>query len=299
MDERCSRVFIAGAGGMLGRSVYEKLRDVADQVMPSDVQPTDPWIVPADVRDRPALLAIIEKLRPQIIINLAALTDLEYCEMHQDEAWLTNAVGSQNLAQIASDLGATYVYVSTAGVFDGSKETYDEQDSPAPINVYGRTKLEGELFAQTLATHHYVLRCGWMMGGGRKDKKFISLLWRQVLAGTKSLYVVRDKHGSPTYTHDFARLMLWVLSNRCPFGVYHLASSGKASRLEVAAELLRLTGRTDVALQAVDSEHMRPTYFAHRPENEVLVSRKVTGLRGWRECLADYVSTDEFREIGL
>jgi dTDP-4-dehydrorhamnose reductase len=302
--QRHRRIFISGAGGMLGQAVYEALLETEASILPTDMHPAEDWLIHADVRDFRSLHHLVKEFRPDLILNLSALTDLEYCEMHEDDAWDTNAMGAEYLGHLANSIDATYVYISTAGIFDGRKAAFTETDSPKPLSAYGRTKLAGECFAIANVKRHYILRAGWMMGGGRKDKKFISLLYRQILAGKRDLYVVYDKQGSPTYTVDFARLMLSLLASGAPYGIYHLAASGASSRLDVARELLCLLRREDVALHPVGSGWFTDKYFAPRPSSEVLLDSKLVALglgraRDWRRCLKEYVLAGSFHEIRL
>ena len=126
------------------------------------------------------------------MINLAALTDLEYCELNPKIAWETNALGQENICLAAQALNAAVVYISTAGIFDGKKEFYDDFDIPNPINVYGKSKYHGEVITPKLAEKHFVFRAGWMMGGGpRKDKKFINKIFKQLQSGKKELFCYR------------------------------------------------------------------------------------------------------------
>src|SRR4030095_14441196 len=115
------RVFVAGAGGMLGGAVFEEFRHAGYSVFATDLELNEPWLSYADVRDYTSLRLQIEESRPDVVINLAALTDLEHCETHQEEARDTNALGAERLGGLANTHSAEYVYVSTAGVFDGQK----------------------------------------------------------------------------------------------------------------------------------------------------------------------------------
>src|SRR4029077_19677769 len=121
-----------------------------------------------DVRDLEAVQRAIETFQPDVVAHLAAETDLETCERHADHAHRTNTIGTQHVAAVTGDLGAMFIYISTAGVFDGEKgeEPYTEFDPPRPINRYGATKYQGELIAASLARRHFIVRAGWMVGGG-------------------------------------------------------------------------------------------------------------------------------------
>ena len=194
---------------MLGDAVYTNIVATGATVMASDINLTEPWLVYADVRDFEMMQRAIVAFKPHLLINLAALTDLEYCEKNTDDAWLTNALGAENLGLIANQLDIPYVYISTAGVFGGEKNCYNDFDTPNPLAIYAKSKYYGERYVCANVPKHFVLRAGWMMGGGpAKDKKFINKLFKQIQAGAKSLNVVDDKLGTPTYTIDFANGMV-------------------------------------------------------------------------------------------
>lgn len=114
-------------------------------------------------------------------MHLAAFTDLEYCEKNVDETYRTNSLAVENAVGVAKITGATLLYISTAGIFDGEKEVYDDYDMPNPLSVYGKAKYMGERFVIENMDKYFVCRAGWMMGGGpKKDKKFINELFKQI-----------------------------------------------------------------------------------------------------------------------
>ena len=235
-------------------------------------------------------------MRPQYVIHAAAKTDVELCEREVDDAYLTNAVGTQNVALGCQRTGATMIYISTAGVFDGrSSEPYSEFDSPNPLNVYGKSKLIGEQFVERLLEKYFVIRTTWMFGGGlRKDKKFVAKILRQVATGKKEIFAVTDKAGTPTYTWDLAKKLVALLSGQC-YGLYHIVCSGKATRFEVAHEILHNLGRNDIKLTPVGSEFFSKEYFAPRAESEMLRNymlelRGSSDMRDWKSALREYLS---------
>lgn len=289
-----NRIYIAGCGGMLGQAVYAACSAVAE-VAASDVAPRAPWLAPLDVARLDDFWAAAEAFRPDLVVNLAAETDLERCERLPELARATNTVGAANGATVAARLGVPYVTISTAGIFDGRQEVYSDDDRPHPLTVYGATKLAGEQAAREILAEHFVLRAGWMMGGGPAlDKKFVNLIYRQLVAGARTLHAVTDKLGSPTYTHDFARVLLQVVrSGR--YGTYNMVGEGAATRHDVAVELVRLLGMADeVEVVPTTSDFFAVDYFAERPRSEQLSNdrlreRGLGPMRHWRDALADYV----------
>lgn len=141
------------------------------------------------------------------------------------------------------------LYISTAGVFYGDKiEPYNEFDEPRPINIYGRSKLLGEIIVKRLLNKYFIIRAGWMVGGWEIDKKFVYKISRQLLDGKKEINVVNDKYGTPTFTVDFARNLLPLIkTNR--YGLYHMANKGWATRYDITnkiVEFMNLKGKVKV-----------------------------------------------------
>lgn len=295
---KSERVLLTGAGGMLGNAVYPYFSGRYAHVCATDKDVTEPWLEHLDVRDGGALRRRFEALQPGLVLHLAACTDLEFCEAHERIAEETNAAATREVAALCEEFGATLVYISTAGVFDGSKEGfYTEQDEPSPIMVYGRTKRDGEIEALTRCSRHFVVRAGWMVGGGaQKDKKFVHHMLGQILSGAKVLHAVNDRWGTPTYTHDFA-LNLFKLLDSGRYGTYHMVCEGSGTRYDVAKAILEDCGRTDIELRAVSSTFFERNYFAPRPVSEMLVNANLSGLglnlmRPWRQALSDYISRE-------
>src|SRR5689334_23241108 len=216
---RSTRVYIAGCGGMLGDAVYRQFSSVCE-VKATDIDVNAAWLSHADVRDFKAIRESVLGFKPALIVNLAALTDMEFCERNAENAWLTNAFGAENLGVIANELRVPLVYISTAGIFGGEKAEFNDYDDPLPLSIYARSKYAGEKFCREYVARSYVVRAGWMMGGGpAKDKKFINKIYKQLAAGNQELYAVDDKAGTPSYTEDFARgLLRLVATDR--YGVY-------------------------------------------------------------------------------
>jgi dTDP-4-dehydrorhamnose reductase len=291
-----SRIYLAGCGGMLGEAFHARLAPIA-QVKATDIDVNEPWLSHADVRDQREISKSIKDFNPDLIINLAALTDMEYCEKEFESAWLTNALGAENVGLIASELDATYVYISTAGIFDGKQDYYTDFDSPNPLSIYAKSKYYGERFAIEQVRKHYVVRAGWMMGGGpKKDKKFINKIYKQIANGSSILHVVNDKSGTPTYTVDFAAGVQRLVESDM-YGVYNQVCSGPATRYDVAVEFVRLLGlEQKVKVNEVSSDFFIQEYFAPRPASEMLINMKLTArglnvMRDWRECLREYSQT--------
>ena len=294
------RVLITGGGGMLGASVYAACKLRFQHVLATDIDLNEPWLEPLDVRDIAQCQRVFEEFRPTLVLHLAALTDLEYCERNAEHAWLTNALGAENVAMLARRADATLVYISTAGIFGGEQEEFNDFDRPNPLSIYAKSKYHGEQFVERHVPKYFVFRAGWMMGGGlAKDKKFINKIYKQLKAGQTELFVVDDKLGTHTYTKDFAESILKVVESGY-YGLYNQVCGGSCSRLDVAREFLHLLGLPEhVRLTPVTSYYFKHEYFAQRPYSEKLVNMKLNArginfMRDWKVCLAEYSQT--FRE---
>jgi dTDP-4-dehydrorhamnose reductase len=202
----------------------------------------------------------------------------------------------ENAVHIANELDVPLLYISTAGIFDGRQETYDDWDEPNPLGHYARSKFMGEKFVAANCRRHLVCRAGWMMGAGpTKDKKFIQKLMKQLKEGRRELFVVDDKLGTPTYTRDFARNVELLLGHGF-WGIYNMVCSGVTSRLEVAEYLVGAVGLADrVTVTPVSSDYFKAEYFSPRPPSERLITKKLdlrglNAMRDWRICLDEYLA---------
>jgi len=289
------KIYIAGCGGMLGEAFYRVFRD--EFILKcTDIDVNEPWIGPLDFRDSGAYKNDVMSFSPDYLFHLGAHTDLEFCEANIDDTYLTNTLAVENAVHIANTLDIPLLYISTAGIFDGGQEFYDDWDQPNPLGHYARSKYMGERYVVEHANRYVVCRAGWMMGGGpAKDKKFINKLISQLVAGKRDLYIVNDKDGTPTYTVDFARNVRLILDNEY-WGLYNLVCNGQTSRREVAEELVEILGLSDeVTFHEVSSDYFKDTFYAPRPPSERLVNKKldlrgVNIMRDWQEALREYIT---------
>jgi len=276
---------VLGAGGMLGGAVTEAL----EEAYPGTIAATR---AEADVTDRFRLEAEVERLRPDVVINCAAYTDVDGCEIDRDRARRVNAEGAGNVAIAAAATGSRVVHVSTDFVFDGRRGVpYTEDDPPAPLSEYGRTKLDGERRVAAATSEHLIVRTSWLYGRGRGN--FVdSIRTRAANGGT--LRVVNDQFGSPTYAVDLARALL-LLIGRNARGLVHFANAGVCSRYDLAREILAAGGSGTGELKAITTEEagriaVRPGYSAL---DTSLYSRLAgQSPRAWQEALRDYLAAE-------
>ena len=294
---RIQKIYIAGCGGMLGDAFYRQFNNNYE-LKCTDIDVNENWLSYLDFRSFKEYRDDVIKFSPNYLFHLGAFTDLEYCELHPDETYQTNTKSVEHGVKIANELNIPILFISTAGIFNGKKNIYDENDTPDPMGHYAKSKYLGELFVQENARKYLICRAGWMMGGGpKKDKKFVQKIINQLNLGSNQLFIVNDKLGTPTYTHDFARNVK-LLIEKGKTGLYNMACKGKTSRVEVACELinlLRLNG--SVKISEVSSDYFQKEYFAPRPASERLINARLNEdgldvMRNWKISLSEYLSED-------
>jgi dTDP-4-dehydrorhamnose reductase len=288
------KIYIAGSGGMLGEAFYRVFKDDFE-LKCTDKDVNESWLSFLDFRDLEAYKKDVYNFKPDYLFHLGAYTDLEFCEQNVDDTYHTNTISAENAVYIANTLNIPLLYISTAGIFDGKKDLYDDWDMPNPLGHYARSKYMGERYVIENTSRHIICRAGWMMGGGPpKDKKFIGKLVKQLVSGKKELFIVNDKDGTPTFTIDFARNVK-LLFEKEYWGLYNLVCKGQTSRMEVAEELVKILGlQKKVKLTEVTSDYFKEIYFAQRPPSERLVNKKlelrgVNVMRDWRIALSEYI----------
>ncbi len=286
---------MAGAGGMLGEAFYKQFKK-DHTIKCSDIDVNEEWLEFLDFREFDKYLDDVRKFNPDYLFHLGAFTDLEYCEENVNQTYITNTLSVENAVIISNLLDIPLVYISTAGIFDGKKKSYDDWDTPNPLGTYARSKYLGEKYVCQNSKRYLVCRAGWMMGGGpKKDKKFINKLMKQINSGKKELFVVNDKDGTPTYTHDFALTVKELLSKEY-WGLYNCVCGGQTGRLEVATELLKILGlESRIKINSVSSDFFKKTYYAQRPPSERLLNKKlemrgINKMRDWRISLKEYIN---------
>jgi len=230
----------------------------------------------------------------ELLINCAALTNVDYCESHRDEAFHINVEGPRLLAEICREKSAKMVHVSTDYVFDGKQASpYIEEDPPAPLSVYAESKLAGEKEVLGISPRNLVVRLSWVFGPDKPS--FIDQIIRRAREN-ETVTAVADKFSSPTYTIDAANWLRLAWEDN---GILHLANSGACSWQEWAQYAIDVCHNLGVPLKAERvgkfSLNDMKNFVARRPIYTVLSTAKFTALTGvqprhWREAIAEYIS---------
>lgn len=301
------KFLITGAAGMLASSIIPELEQNGHQyfnenisIVQTDINLRLPSIQRLDVFEFEAVEEMVEQTKPNFIFHLAAETDVDLCEKDPDHAYQVNTIGTENIALVCQKYNLPLLYVSTAGVFFGDQsEPYTEFDDPRPANVYGWSKLEGEVVVQRLLKTYFIIRAGWMVGGWEIDKKFVYKIVKQLKEGKKELHVVNDKFGSPTFTKDFAKNLLPLLSTY-RYGLYHMANRGSASRYEIALKIVEFMGLSeDVVVHPINSAQFplpAPRARSEMMRNYHLDLLSLNKMPHWQESLQAYIDENKDKD---
>ncbi|WP_235270006.1 dTDP-4-dehydrorhamnose reductase [Methanosarcina mazei] len=258
------KTLIIGASGMLGSDLCK--------VFPDAVKLTHHDL---DITDREQVIESILKIKPDVVINAAAYTNVDGCEDNKELAFQVNGYGPGYIAEACARAGAKLVHFSTDYVFDGSKKEYVESDIPDPINVYGDSKLLGEKKIIENMDDYRIVRISWLFG--IHGKNFVETMLK--LSGEMdTVKVVNDQFGKPTYTMDLASKVKEIIELEP--GIYHITNDGICSWYEFASSII------DNVIPCTSEEFPRK---AKRPKYSVLVNTKTEPMRHWREALKDYL----------
>ena len=276
------RVLIAGAGGMLGQDVVGAARRRGHEVTALGRQELD-------VTDPASIDRSIAEVRPEAVIDCAAWSDVDGAEDHERGAMAINDTGAALLAAGAARVGASILYPSSDYVFDGTKRSaYLEDDMPAPINAYGRSKLGGEVSVAAANPNHFIVRTSWLFGLGGGN--FVETMLR--IGGEQpEVLVVSDQHGCPTSCADLAEGMLRLIGTD-RYGIHHMVGAGPCSWFDFAVEIFDQAHMETRVMSATSDMMTRP---AKRPTNSVLGHGRDDAilLQPWQHALRRYLDDRE------
>ena len=275
------KVWIVGAEGQIGEAINEVLDPLEIEALNTDKNELD-------ITQTDEVLRFGEIHRPDVIINCAAVTDVELCDREPEHAFRVNALGARNLSIVARKTGAKMVQLSTDDVFDGlASKPYTEFDETAPRTVYGKSKLAGERYVKEFTHKHFIIRSNWVYG---KGNNFVNRVLAAADAG-QSLSVAEDQYGSPTSAKDLAGIILYLIMTN-EYGTYHATCKGVCSRYEFAQEILRLAGKQEqlnpVPTPQSDLSSARPAYAVL--DNFILRIIEVYDMPQWKDSLAEFMN---------
>lgn len=290
------KVFVTGVGGQLGHDVINELTSRGYEAIGSDVVDMVASGVPyvaLDITDAKAVERVITEIRPDAVVHCAAWTAVDAAEDadKQEKVKAINVDGTQNIANAAKMVDAKMVYISTDYVFDGQGTAPWEPDCKeyAPLNVYGQTKLGGELAVSSTLEKYFIVRIAWVFGlnGGNFIRTML-----QVGKNHPQVRVVNDQIGTPTYTYDLARLLVDMIESE-KYGYYHATNEGGyISWYDFTKEIYRQTGMDTEVLPVTTEEYGLSK--AARPFNSRLDKKKLTDngfvpLPDWKDALQRYL----------
>ena len=296
------KVLVTGVGGQLGFDVMNELakrghRGIGSDVL-SEITNSEMEYIQMDITDENAVNDVISRIKPEAVIHCAAWTAVDAAEDDEnvDKVRMINATGTENIAKACKNVDAKMMYISTDYVFNGQGETPWEPDCKdyAPLNVYGQTKLEGELAVYGNLDKYFIVRIAWVFGVNGKN--FIKTMLN---VGKKydTVRVVSDQIGTPTYTYDLARLLVdMVETDR--YGYYHATNEGGyISWYDFTCEIFKQAGYNTNVIPVTTEEYglskaARP--FNSRLDKKKLTDNGFTPLPTWQDALSRYLKEIEF-----
>jgi dTDP-4-dehydrorhamnose reductase len=276
------RLLITGGDGLLGRTAQAGFRAAGWDVVATDIERLD-------IRDRAAVHEAITALAPDAVLNTAAITDADLCEVEPDLAFATNATAVGHLAEACHRTGALLCQLSSDYVFDGEKrQPYVEGDEPGPLSVYGRTKLDGERVAGPEAL---VVRTAWLSAG--HGRSIVRTVLEQAADPDLVLSYVDDQRGSPTLAPDLVAALIPLVEERWS-GTLHVTNQGEATWFDLARHVLVVGRLGPERIRPIATADLRPPRPAARPTYSVLdnAALRLAGaplLRHWTDAVAELV----------
>ena len=295
------KILITGSNGQLGNELQKivatgtaEIGSDSEEIKNSEVFAMD--VDTLDITNLEQVKKVLNEVKPDVVINCAAATNVDGCEANQDLAFKINSLGPRNLAMVAEELGAKIVQVSTDYVFSGVGETpLKESDLVAPVSVYGKTKLLGEEFVRDFSSKYYIVRTAWLYG--YVGHNFVYTMMK-LGKDRDTLSVVNDQLGNPTHANDLAYHILKLIQTE-EYGVYHCTGKGECSWYNFASEIMKLSGR-NCTVNPCTSEEYKSMYpnSADRPaysslDNMMLRCTIGDEMRDWKDALKTFMDNVE------
>lgn len=294
------KVFVTGVGGQLGYDIMNELTDRGYEAVGSDILETTQFdnYIQLDITDEDAVNKAISEVKPDAVIHCAAWTAVDAAEDEEniEKVYAINAKGTENIAKAAKKIDAKMIYISTDYVFDGKGETPWQPDCKdyAPLSVYGKSKLEGELAVSSVLDKYFIVRIAWVFG--QNGKNFIKTM---LTVGKKfdTVRVVSDQIGTPTYTLDLSGLLVDMVETE-KYGYYHATNEGGyISWYDFTCEIFRQAGYTTKVVPVTTAEY--GISKAERPFNSRLDKSKLRDngfkpLPDWKDALSRYLKEIDY-----
>ena len=286
------KLLVIGGSGLLGYKVAKMASNEHETFLTYNyrsIQVEGCTALKLDKCDRKAVFELLEKIKPDVVIDTAALHNVDYCETHPEEAWKVNVEGTRNVAEACKKIGAKIIFISTDYVFDGTKGYYTEEDTPNPLSYYAKTKLEAEKTIQSLDVNYIIARpsviYGWnpnevsgLKSSSGKSVNFV--VWAlQKLEKGEEIKAVTDQYSSPTLADNLAEALL-VMASSEKQGIYHTAGKDCVNRYEFTLKIAEVFGLDKSLIKPVTSEIFKQV--AKRPKKcclDVSKAEKDFGIR--------------------
>ena len=274
---------VVGASGLVGGALMRVLRRAQFDVAGTYAKNPRPGLEPLDLTQSARVCACVERHRPVVIFLTGALTHVDYCEDHPNEAFAINMEGPRAVAEAARALGAQLVFYSTEYVFDGKAGPYDEQDPPSPLSVYGQSKLAAERAICDFVENALILRTTVLFGWDSNSQNFAMQVYRKVRSGER-MTIPMDQFGNPTLAEYLAEVSL-TLAQRGARGVVNVVGADLVARSDFALKLVRLFGGSPDLIVPVTTDSLKQK--APRPLRGGLKTAKLERLLGGKAMALD------------
>lgn len=287
------KIIITGAKGQLGSQLVNMLNKGYSEIGPISPIYTNAEIIGIDLEDLDITnlnktLEYVRTVKPDLIINPAAYTNVDGCETNSDVAFKANSIGARNMAIAAESIGAKLLHISTDYVFEGKANVpYREYDLPNPISVYGKTKLLGEKYIQEFCSRYFIVRTAWLYGYNGKNFVYTIL---KAAKEKGHLDVVDDQRGNPTNAEDLAHHILKIASEGT-YGIYHCTGNGECSWYDFASKIVEYS-KIKCTVTPIKSNELgrgakRPSYSSL--DNMMLRSSGLDEMRDWQDALKTFI----------
>lgn len=293
------RILITGCKGQLGTELQDIVRkgraeigEVSNIIKEANIIALD--VDKLDITDLNSVKNVLNTIKPDVVINCAAATNVDGCESDEDFAFKVNALGPRNLAMVCEEIGAKLVQVSTDYVFSGiGEKPLTEYDLTAPYSVYGKTKLLGENYVREFCSKYYIVRTAWLYG--YVGHNFVYTM-RRLGKEKDYINVVNNQIGNPTHANDLAYHILKLIETD-EYGIYHCTGKGECSWYDFAKMIIELSGEKCTVNPCTSEEYKTP---AKRPEYSSLdnmMLRNTVGdeMRNWQDAIKSFIENLKVR----